>query len=241
VDRTARIVIVGDEVLAAEVMDRNGPLLLSTLARLGTRTTGLQVVADREEEIARAVRDGTAVADLVLVTGGIGPTHDDCTRPAVGRALGRRLVPHPEALRHLAGILASGATPDERAMADLPEGAELLTAPGTAAFGFRILGVFVFPGVPRLLEQLLAANLAPLGGRPWVRRQLTTRIREGRLAGPLRELAVAWPQVRWGSYPVLDGEGWTLRLVIRAEDDAVADRAESALRAVLAAAENSAD
>ena len=235
-DRTAQIVIVGDEVLAAEVEDRNGPLLLDTLARLGTRATALRVVADREEDVARAVREGAAAADLVLVTGGIGPTHDDCTRPAVARALDRRLVPHPGALQRLAGILAAGSTTEERAMADLPEGSALLTAPGTAAFGFRVLDVFVFPGVPRLLEQLLAANLAPLRGHPWVRREIATRLREGLVAGPLRELAEAWPSVRWGSYPILGQGGWSLKLVIRAEDEATALRAEAALRTALAVA-----
>ncbi len=232
--RTAFVIIVGDEVLAAEVTDRNGPLVLATLARLGTRTLGLRVVPDRLEEIAQAVREGLAAADLVLVTGGIGPTHDDRTRPAVARAIHRPLARHPEASERLQAIFRGRSTDAETAMAELPAESELITSPAGNAFGFRADRVLVFPGVPELLALLLADNEALVAGRPWVRREVPTPLREGELAGAFGALAAAWPAVRWGSYPRLAGGRWELTLVLRAEDEATADRAEEALRAMLA-------
>ncbi len=230
---SARILIVGDEVLAAEVADTNGPFLLRILARRGVRAGGLRILPDRVREVAEALRADLAAADLVLVSGGIGPTHDDCTRPAVAEALGRELTVHPEAAARLEGIFGQDAAPAEEAMARLPRGSELLIAPGTAAFGFRVDRVWVLPGVPPLLERLMDANASRLTGSPRVLREVGTRVREGVLAAAFADLARDWPAVDWGSYPILDGSGWSLRLVLRAASAEEADRAEEALRTML--------
>jgi molybdenum cofactor synthesis domain-containing protein len=235
---TAHIIIVGDEVLAGEVRDLNGPFLLDALARLGVRVTGMHVVPDALDPVAEAVR--RAAADRILISGGIGPTHDDCTRPALARALNRPLAVHPEAAARLAGIFAGVSTAEERAMALLPRGAVLLEAPETRSFGFRVERVLVFPGVPELLRMLFAANAHLLGGRPLYRNEVETRVREGRLAGPLRELAEAWPDVTWGSYPRITPDGWRLRLVVRGGDPERVAAAYRALRTVLDPLENTA-
>ena len=231
---TARIVIVGNEVLTAEVADSNSPFLLATLARLGTRTTELRVVPDEKPDVVEAVRHAASAADRVLVAGGIGPTHDDCTRPAVAEALHLPLVRHPEALGRLRAAIHRPLTPEDEAMADLPQGAELLLAEDVGGFGFRVGRVFVFPGVPRLLQRLVAANQRLLAGTPWVRREVHTDLAEGVIALPLARLARAWPQVRWGSYPRMEGDGCRLVLVLRTDDEATADAAEAALREMLA-------
>jgi molybdenum cofactor synthesis domain-containing protein len=230
---TAQVLIVGDEVLTGEVVDLNGPLLLTTLARLGTRVLSLRVLPDRPEPLAAAIRELAPSTDFVLVTGGIGPTHDDCTRVAVAQALGRSLVLHPAALARLQGIFHHRATPEESAMALLPQGSELLLAPQMGAFGFQVENVLVFPGVPKLFQPLLAAAEDRLAGRPWHRREVLTRLREGRIAAPLAELAGRWPDLRWGSYPELTENGWHLRLVLRGEDPGRLDRALAALQNIL--------
>jgi molybdenum cofactor synthesis domain-containing protein len=215
---TARVLILGDEVLAGEVVDLNGPLILSLLAERGLRVMGLHVLPDEPAVVEPFLRDASRSADCVLVTGGIGPTHDDITRLAVARALERPLLPHPEATARLESIFHRDATAEERDMALLPEGAVLLFAPGIMAFAFHVGNVFVFPGVPRLLEPLLRANLEQLGQRAAHRRELHTALREGLIAGPLSELAARWPDLRWGSYPELTDTGWHLRLVLRGRD-----------------------
>ena len=86
--KTAGILIVGDEVLSGEVRDENGPYLLARLAGLGTRVVRVVVVGDRMDDIVHELTRLRAHADAVLVSGGIGPTHDDLTRPGVARAVG---------------------------------------------------------------------------------------------------------------------------------------------------------
>jgi molybdenum cofactor synthesis domain-containing protein len=233
----ARIVIVGDELLAGEVADTNGPLLLETLARLGTPVGGLVMVPDALEAVAAALREAVRDADRVVVTGGIGPTHDDCTREAAAAALDLPLELHAEARARLDRAFRRPLLPEEEAMAHLPRGADLLLAPDVAGFGFRAAGILAFPGVPHLFRRLLAAHEGELAGRPRVRREVVTRLAEGRVATPLRELAAGRPEVSWGSYPRHGDDGWSLALVVRAPDRARADEAEAALRAMLAALE----
>jgi molybdenum cofactor synthesis domain-containing protein len=222
---TASVVIIGDEVLAGEVVDLNGPFILSHLATRGIRVLGLHVLPDEPAEVESSIKTAARLADYVLVTGGIGPTHDDITRLAVARALGRPLVSSSEATLRLESIFRRGSTPEERAMALLPQGAELLLAPGIMAFGFRVQNVLVFPGVPRLLGPIFLSNLDRIGGRSVHRRELRTDLREGLIAAPLSELAARWPELRWGSYPELTETGWTLRLVLRGRNPEEVDAA----------------
>lgn len=229
----ARIVIVGDEILGGEVHDTNSPFLLRRLTELGFRVGGLRVVSDARPEIATAVREAAGDAAEVIVTGGIGPTHDDCTRPAVAEALDLPLVHHPEARARIERVFRGAATEADLTMADLPRGSEMIVAPGTPGFAFRVNQVTVYPGNPELLQPLFEVTAPRLEGRPGFRREVTTDLREGHLARPLEDLARKWPQVRWGSYPRFTGDGWKLRLVLRAGDEATLDRAEADLREAL--------
>ena len=235
---TAVVVIIGDEVLAGEVVDQNGPLLLTRLAERGLRVLGLHVLPDEPRVVEPFLRDASQHSDMVLVTGGIGPTHDDITRLAVARALERPLAQHSQAIERLESIFHRGATAAEQDMALLPEGAELLFAPGVMAFAFRVGNVFVFPGVPRLLEPLLLSNLERLGQHDAHRRELHTELREGLIAAPLAELAARWPELRWGSYPELSDAGWHLRLVLRGCDPDQLDAAFAMLEDVVARLES---
>ena len=83
-----RAVVVGDELLAGAHPDLNTPRLATSLARVGLTLGGVELVHDDEEAIARAIERGFASAELVVVTGGLGPTLDDVTRHGAARAFG---------------------------------------------------------------------------------------------------------------------------------------------------------
>lgn len=157
---TARVVVTGTEVLEGRVRDEDGPFVAGALAGAGLDVREITVVGDALDDI-RAVlaRALSAAPDMLVVTGGLGPTHDDRTMEAVALATGRPLRVHAEALALVRGALApvparaSAAMREEgaRKQAALPDGATMLPPPGTAPGAVLVSGgtvLAVLPGPP---------------------------------------------------------------------------------------------
>jgi nicotinamide-nucleotide amidase len=164
----AAILAVGSELLGTERLDTNSLRLTATLLCHGVDLRRKSVIGDIEEEIAAELRDTLPRVDLMLVTGGLGPTADDVTREAVAAALGRSLAPDPEVL---AGIerrfQALGWTMPEvnRRQALVIAGAEVLANARGSAPGMRLQAgaatIFLFPGVPSELAGMVEDHLEP--------------------------------------------------------------------------------
>ena len=162
----AAIVVTGSELVRGERTDRNGPFLAQQALELGLEPVRIEIVGDKIVELEDALRDGLR-ADLCLVSGGLGPTHDDRTVELVAKATGRelRLVREleveietisrgvAERLRRPYTDFASGVTKQ----ATLPEGAISLGLAGTAPGSVLDAGscvVVVLPGPPGELQRL---------------------------------------------------------------------------------------
>ena len=87
----AAIVVTGSELVRGEREDRNGPFLAAEAVRLGLEPASIAIVGDRAEDLEHAFREGFD-ADLCLVSGGLGPTHDDRTVELVARVAGKELI-----------------------------------------------------------------------------------------------------------------------------------------------------
>ena len=162
----AAIVVTGSELVRGDRHDRNGPFLAAEVVRLGLDPTRIAIVGDRVEDLERAFAEGFT-ADLCLVSGGLGPTHDDRTVELVARVAGRSLV-LDEALEREIGAISrliaerlgrshAEFTPGVRKQATLPEGAISLGLAGTAPGVVLDTGscvVVVLPGPPRELQRL---------------------------------------------------------------------------------------
>lgn len=230
---TVGLLIIGDEILSGEIRDENGPFLLARLRDCGAHVAQVTTVRDDREAIRRELVRLLALADHVVISGGIGPTHDDVTRPAVADALGVSLVPHPEIEARLRGWHGEDVREAELAMALLPEGAELLAGTRTGTFGFRRDGVWVLPGVPALFRDI-AETLPPrFGGSPACRAELACARREGEIAAALDLVQASCPRVAIGSYPELEDGTWRVRIVLRAENEADLAAAVAQVRRVL--------
>jgi molybdopterin-biosynthesis enzyme MoeA-like protein len=119
-------------------------------------------------------------------------------------------------------------------MADLPAGVGLLLGRRTGVFGFAHGRVLVLPGVPHLLEEIFHALEARWqGGAAPARWELVTGRREGRVADGLRAIQRRHPAVSIGSYPFRSGDGYQLRIVVRAADRAALDAARGAVEALV--------
>ena len=232
---TAALVVIGNEVLSGRTRDANTPYLAERLNALGVRLVEVRIVPDDRAAIARAVNALRAKCDYVFTTGGIGPTHDDITAGAVAAAFGVPLKPHPEAVARLERHYGADFNAARRRMAEMPEGAELIDNPVSAAPGFRIGNVFVMAGVPAIMQAMFEGIRHRLaGGRPLISRTLRTTLAEGVLAARLGQLQERFPEVEIGSYPTMGRRVPGVRVVLRAVDEARLGAAVSELVKVVA-------
>jgi nicotinamide-nucleotide amidase len=165
----AAILAVGSELLGTDRLDTNSLRITKALERHGAELRAKAVVGDSEEEIAAALRAALAKHDLVLVTGGLGPTADDVTREAAAAALGRGLHADPEVQaaierRFREHGLRMPAINNRQAL--IVDGAEVLanrrgTAPGQHLTAENGAHLFLFPGVPVELDGMIEADLEP--------------------------------------------------------------------------------
>ncbi len=166
----AGIVVTGTEVITGRISDANGPWVSERLAELGVEVAHIIVVADRPDDLEDALRFLAAESmDLIVTSGGLGPTADDLTAEIVGRFAGRPMVLDEEMEEKIAAILRRFAARrnfkiDEAAVMDanrkqamVPEGAEALDPVGTAPGLVVPAGesvVIVLPGPPRELRPM---------------------------------------------------------------------------------------
>lgn len=232
---TVAILIVGDEILSGEIVDENGPFLLRVLTEAGVDVVRVVTVGDQQHEIAGELRRLRAFADAVVVSGGIGPTHDDPTRPAIAEALGVDLETNAEAEARVRSFYREDTTAAELGMAEMPHGAQLLHGKKTGTFGFSVRGVYALPGVPFLFRDLACALPEAFATRPIYRAVLETTCREGVIAPRLSDIQDASPDVAIGSYPIYDAEcrRWHVRIVMRAPDPDRLAEVETAVRTAL--------
>ncbi|HUT34498.1 MAG TPA: competence/damage-inducible protein A [Planctomycetota bacterium] len=164
----AVIVSIGDEVLTGEVADTNAAWLAERLLELGVEVAYHTCVGDTEEHIKQSLRYASHRVNLVVATGGLGPTNDDLTRHAVAKAAQAPLELHEESLAAIEERFRRFGRPlpaQNRIQAMIPQGATVLpnsegTAPG---FVCRLNDAYVafLPGVPREMKAMFETSLAP--------------------------------------------------------------------------------
>jgi len=232
---TAVLVVVGNEVLSAKVQDENGPWAARRLRELGVRLVAIHTLEDRVEDIVETIERVRRRVDWVFTSGGVGPTHDDVTVPAVARALGRKLVrsaPLAEAIRASHRRHHAGEEAPEAAlrMADVPEGTRLL---GDATFPtLAVENVVMLPGVPQFFRWQFDRIAAELAAPPFRLACVYLSAGEDRLAPLLARVQEEHPAVEIGSYPRFDDADHRVKVTIESKDGA---RVAAALAALLAA------
>jgi competence/damage-inducible protein CinA-like protein len=162
----AAIVVTGSELVRGERQDRNGPFLAAEALRLGLEPEWITIVGDRPEDLDRALAEGLG-ADVCLVSGGLGPTHDDRTVERVAHAAGVELVVDSDLVREIGTVSQmiaerlkrpySEFEPGVTKQATIPKGAHSLglagTAPGLVLETDHAV-VVILPGPPRELQRL---------------------------------------------------------------------------------------
>jgi nicotinamide-nucleotide amidase len=223
----AELIAVGSELLRFGRVDGNGDWLQRRLAEVGVEVLGRALVDDDPARIAAHLTAAAGRAELVLLTGGLGPTEDDRTREALSVWSGRELRRDPALLATLRERFARyGRTPSpaQERQADLPEGARALENPVGSAPGIELLRdgvrVLALPGVPAEMRAIAEMHLFPGLAAASARATLRTRVLH--VAGLVEsdvDAAVA------GLY---EGEGTVLTILAGAGEVHLALRAEGA-------------
>jgi molybdenum cofactor synthesis domain-containing protein len=213
---TAAAIVIGDEILSAKVRDANTPLLIDFMAELGIDLERIVVIGDDCKAIAAEVAKCSQKYDVVITSGGVGPTHDDCTVRAVADAFGVEVVRHPDIEAMIRAYWGERFTESALRMAEMPEGSRLFYGDDGLLPLVVFENVYLFPGVPRLFAAKLPSLRAELSGTPKIVHGVYLNSDESRIAPLVGQVAEECLKVKVGSYPRF-GEGKDHRLWISIE------------------------
>jgi nicotinamide-nucleotide amidase len=166
---SAEIVTVGTEMLLGDLVDTNTAWLSTRLAALGVGIYRHTTVGDNRERIAGVLSEAASRSDLVVTTGGLGPTSDDLTNECLAAVTGRRMIEYPEARAHVDEMFRKfGREPTQNnyKQALFPEGTQLIPNPLGTAMGALLEAdgtlFATLPGVPPEMKRMFEETLEPL-------------------------------------------------------------------------------
>ena len=162
------IITIGDEILYGQIQDTNATWLSQQFSQAGFKVIWRSTIGDVKDHLLQAFKQAESRADIILITGGLGPTADDLTKPTLNEYFGSKLIRNKEVINHLSAMFASRGrelTEVNARQADLPEACELIpNAKGTApGMWFRKENkVFIsLPGVPFEMKNLVSTIVLP--------------------------------------------------------------------------------
>lgn len=164
----AIIITIGDEILLGQIVDTNSRFIADRLTKIGIEVARISSVGDEEYDIEERMMMSLMECDIVVMTGGLGPTKDDVTKRMLSRLFRMELVEDPEVLANVERLIANGGmrmNPGNRSQALVPKGCRVLmnrkgTAPG---MWFEKKGkvIVALPGVPFEMEDLMDREVVP--------------------------------------------------------------------------------
>jgi molybdenum cofactor synthesis domain-containing protein len=218
--KTFGIIIIGNEILSGKTLDTNSHLICTELNNVGMVCKEIVTIPDIEKIISEKVNLFRQKFDYVFTTGGIGPTHDDKTSRAVSGAFGDTLELNEEAKKRLEKHYSDDVLTNARLkMAYVPSKAKLIDNPISIAPGFYLENVFVFPGVPKILEVMLIDVLKKFkkNQKQFIKKTITTTLSEGIIGEYVESVQKKFFDLEIGSYPYFKKNSFGVSLVITGE------------------------
>ncbi|MDB9446621.1 competence/damage-inducible protein A [Anabaena sp. CS-542/02] len=166
---SAEIICVGTELLLGDILNSNSQYIAQQLAQLGIPHYYQTVVGDNPERVKKVIEIAISRAQILIFTGGLGPTPDDLTCETIADFFGVPLIEHPEIIADITDKFAQRGrvmSPTNRKQALIPQGAEILpnpsgTAPGIIWQPRPNVTIFTFPGVPSEMHQMWSETAVP--------------------------------------------------------------------------------
>ncbi len=241
-NKTAAILIIGDEILSGRTQDLNTQHIAQQLTKIGVDLMEVRIALDNKHMIMHAVKNLYVKYDYLFTTGGIGPTHDDITSSSIAQSLGVPLVLDQtiyNILQEFSDKRGEELNEHRAKMAYIPEGAKLLDNHITLVPGFMIKNIFVMAGIPHVMQDMLGAALNYIEhGKPMKSKNLQAKIGESMIADRLEYIQNKYKNISLGSYPFKEEDGTKeglhcTSLVIRSNDYAQLDKAHKELQNIL--------
>ncbi len=163
----AEIISVGTELLLGQIVNIDAAIIARELSALGINLLYTSVVGDNPARLEDAIKTAINRSDLLIMTGGLGPTDDDLTKETAARVAGKRLVMHEESLKRIMTYFNQiNVSDNQKKQAMLPEGAEVFinnngTAPGCAFQTANGMTIIMLPGPPSELEPMVKESVVP--------------------------------------------------------------------------------
>ncbi len=234
--KTAGIVLIGNEILSGKITDANASYLCKELRALGVEVRKISVIPDEVDLIATEVREFSRTHDVVFTSGGVGPTHDDVTMEGVARAIGTRVIRHPQLVSLLEGYFKgqkSQLTEARLRLAEVPEGAELVSDGALMFPAVTVKNIYILPGVPEIFRQKFDMLRERFRESPFHLTSVFVSIGESLLADHLNALVARHPELMLGSYPEFSNPEYKVKVTLESKDRGLMERAVEELLAAL--------
>jgi molybdenum cofactor synthesis domain-containing protein len=218
---TAALLIIGEEILSGKVEEENARFAVRELRALGVSVRRIEVVPDVEAEIATSLRALASRFDHVFTSGGVGPTHDDVTLPAVAQAFAMGIERRPELEVLIRKAMGVEFHERDLRMADIPAGARLIYGEPPEPVRWPVVAVanvFILPGVPAIFRRKFEILRPLLRAGPIFGRYVLSRDGEGAIAAALDAVVAEFPSVAVGSYPQLDAATHRVKITFDGRD-----------------------
>lgn len=233
---SAAMLVIGDELLSGRTHDANMHYLAKELTEIGISLTEARFIRDDPAAIVSNIIELSKRFDYLFTSGGIGPTHDDITTDCVAEAFEKKASIRPDALKILQEYYDGKdieLNEARRRMARIPETAELIDNPISAAPGYVIENVYVMAGVPKIFQSMLKTVIPKLEkGLPTLSLSVKIYKGEGDIALDLEEMVKTFDQLNFGSYPFSEKGVHGTNIVIRGNDKKLMEEAEDKVRSL---------
>lgn len=228
-DSSAGIIIIGNEILSGKVQDVNSHFITSELRVLGVDVRRISVIPDDVDCIGSEAKQFSVEFDYVFTTGGVGPTHDDITMEGIARGFDVNLVQNAELLNVLSSRYGGAMNEWVIKMAEVPDGAEIITNEDMRFLVVAFRNIFIFPGIPEYLRNKFSLIRDRIISSPYYTKRILMNTDESEIAEILDAAEREGDGISIGSYPVKGSAEFRVSVTIDSKSQEALDKILSTL------------
>lgn len=216
------ILIIGNEILSAQVKDFNLGYMLPRLAKAGYPVDEVRIIRDELPIIVDAIRELSQTSSFLISTGGIGPTHDDLTLKAYAQAFDVPLEPHAAMTKNIRDHFGDKVKPGHLRHAVLPTNTELIPSGNPKWPIIKVANCFVLPGLPEAFLNKFPGVLKALPPLPtWQYAAVMLTCGEANFAETLTRIQQEFPEIEIGSYPNWHRPEYRAKITLKGRDKTI--------------------